>query len=207
MTVDTESKNDEAVSNSQTNENAIAKDQRPILLYEHLCKSTNKRLQVQIDYLKEKIDHLEDSKNPDNGDWLKIKNYNEIMICDPLRGVRQDSMIDIKNGNEIIDYPNKSLFKYEHLKGLSDKYQDSQFSFNNEYDMNSYLSNLLINAHSLNETFQKTMKFKIFKLPLKSSRDLNQKQIWNEKKTFLYMEGPVKKAQRCKVKAGMYYTL
>lgn len=152
---------DKKDTSDDNNNNNGAGGERGELMYERLCEMVENQLETQTDYLKSYINELESKENNDS--WNTIKNYSELLVCDPIIGVRQDSIIDIKTGKEVLDFANKVDFEYTHLKGLSD--QVATFSFHHHYDVNGYLSKLLINGHSLNASFHETMK-KIFGLHL-----------------------------------------
>ena len=156
------------------NEYNYANQQVPVL-FDQLLNITNSKQVKRVVFLQKSINKIiEESKN----DWESMVDFKEYCICDPNIGIRQDFIIDISNGKQILKYPTKSAFNERELRIGKLK---------NKYNI-GYLSMLMVTAHSLNKEFHLTMK-----------------EMLKEDSNVIYTEGPVKLMSRCVEKSETDY--
>ena len=98
----------------------------------------------------------------------------------------------------------KSLYTERQLDLISVEFD--AFDAHNEYDNYGYLTQLLINAHILNEPFQKAVQ-NVFNIELIQAKKMgvkkkaSQGRSKNKNYSIFYQSAPVKLAARCQVKA------
>ena len=146
------------------------------ILYDHLMVKCHSMLNVQKEFLKEKIDAIVDTDG-----WKEMIGFPELLIVSDEIGIRQDSCVDKLNDRELIKYSNKSKFSEKELKVLGLK---------NMYESNVYLTEMILKAHLINEQFHFVMQDNILKQ-------------WKDK--FFYRAGPVKRIERAQRKSESDY--
>eukprot|EP01083_Nonionella_stella_P139374 425055_1 len=174
------------------------------LLYHLLMEMVSKQLKAQRDYLRPYVDKLEkksddETKEEDDDDdgqiWEKLKTLPQLIATDNPEGLRQDECIDKETGKELLPFPIRPQFNTDQLRRLNDKVKE--FDCHNHYNVNGYLSKLVLTAHSLNGTFHEAMKllFGIDKMTSENIRD-----------GVKYLQGPVKRLVRSQAKAETDYS-
>ena len=140
-----------------------------------IAKDSTKKAQT---FIYDKIELIK-LNNDDKKAWDEILQFSNFKICADDVPVRQDSIIDKSNNQELITYPNKSQFNVQLLRNIGEI---------ETYNINGYLSNLLLISHSLDEIFHKTTESIISQSNIKCK----------------YKAGPVKTMDRCQKKAHDY---
>ena len=147
------------------------------LLFDEICQLVNVELKSQQRYLKDEF--LKYNNDKDDGKYFEqVLNYKEWTDKSQVgdnAGLRQDAIDD----GVVATVRKSSLFVS----------RDTGFDGREAYDLRVYLTNVLIRAHAVNETFQSDMK-SIFE---------------NEIKCGKYSRAPVKLAERCQIKASTDY--
>ena len=176
-------------------------------LYHKLTALTKTKLEYQFEYLKKSVDSLLENEESVHSKvaFYDIVNYTEFLICDESIGLRQDSVIDISNGKQVLSFPNNPIFSSEMLREIDNNITNngsgknkgaskskSGFNIYHHFDANGYLSSLIIIAHYLNNTFHSSIE-EIFLVDKTSLR--------NDNFNLSYRPGPVKAIQRCQAKA------
>ena len=152
------------------------KNKTHYLFYE-LLKIVNIAEKAQSNWLKQPMLDIADN-NPESWKYLNEYKYENELY--KLNNIRQDV---IPNGV-------KSSYKHEELTKKTNA--SSAFNPHSYYDINEYLSRLVMAAHFNDESFQQSI-MNVFDIDKKT----NQSNINSKIK---YQRGPVKLLQRCKAK-------
>ena len=152
------------------------------LLYDIVAKSVNEAMIGQQKHIR---DNAEQCKDENKQDWQELMIFDQIIEKEfeflKLDNLRQDLM---PNGV-------KKRYKEAELWNISMSIENNSFDCFQEFNTKNYLTNLLIASHSLNGTFQQTIK-----------------QVFNDiDPTALYQSAPVKLEQRCIIKVESLYCL
>lgn len=117
------------------------------LVYDEIEESSiNNQLRKQQEFIYQHI--LQEKKeNPKN--WQAIVNYQETIISRDKINIRQDSIISKYDSN--VDLMAKHGTRPEISQNKLYNNFENNFSGTLEYDLNIYLTKLLINAHSIND--------------------------------------------------------
>lgn len=171
------------------------------VFYHKLVEISSNNLSTQYEFLKNEVGKIvnENKENKENRDsqkeaLFKIVTVKEFMVCDHAIGVRQDSIIDLDTGEELLKYPNKPQFSNKELKAIDFSMKSGKTNMNifHHYDANGYLSTLIVTANAVNSEFHDTMR-KIF--------DIEYSTMSNTQLKLSYREGPVKTIARSQAKA------
>eukprot|EP01083_Nonionella_stella_P062933 163617_1 len=151
-------------------------------LFYELLKIVNKAAESQSNWLRQPMQDIADH-NDEKWHYLSTYKYENKLYKPSM--IRQDV---IPNGV-------KSSYKHEELTKKTNA--SSHFNPHSYYDINEYLSKLVMAAHFNDERFQQSI-MKVF--------DINKKSnLSNINKRIKYQRGPVKLLERCKAKAETDY--
>ena len=152
-------------------------------LFQRLDETVSQQLIVQTNYLRNEINkQTKDNKIA----WNEMINFEEYIICDPKIGVRQDSILDLKTGEEVISFPNKASYRKEFL---------NEKSVELDFMEQAYLNELMVIAHVLHDQFYSAIKQVVFEEIKENKEDENRVE---------YRFGKIKKIERCQ---GIYASI
>ena len=191
--------NTDDTKDNDNNNNDYNYNSNPLLFDIIDKKVIQKQLKKQQLFIKNNI--FDKLRNANAEKLNELINYKQCNI-DADRDVKQTSILNRYNEKRdlMIEYPSKQGEKPKY-KAIQSKYEKgnlftdyiSGFNASEEYDLNSYLTDLLINANILNPTFQSQCK-EIFS---------------NESNTIgvkcKYKSAPIKTKSRCQIKTSLEY--
>ena len=117
------------------------------VMYDELLKISRENLKYQLKYLKESIDKVMNSEDKNESGAVKTMiNFKEMMVCDPNIGLRQDTIVDIESGKELLSFPNVTTYDIQTLKKIQlSMPKTANLNIFDHFDANAYLG--VFNCH------------------------------------------------------------
>ena len=164
------------------------------LTFDNLTDYVNDQLIVQKQFIFDEISKFQKRMNKE---WNELINYKNSEYVDSKYLVKQPRQDKIINGVKASF--DENLFMKTQI--FSHNQDTKLYNFKHFYSIYSYLDELLIRAHLLNDSFQTQMS-KLFK----NSNYLSNDKTIDFDKDYVYCDAPVKLRQRCVIKAASDYS-